>query len=202
MAFVVTLVTTKSNSDHPNFATWSRSLDANVVYERFPELTGISVPNIIEQGVNELINPSAGFITEEVSDNEDGSVRTTVTTWESQQDYLDAMEKANASKSYAGNITCNTSSTIVTGNGTTFTVNCSVGSTIQSYNITSDSKEELGVISSIESDTSLTLESNAAFNVSDLRAGLSYDPVKPLAFLQLLYQKTYPVTTEITFANV
>ena len=77
----------------------------------------------------------------------------------------------NANDPGTGTITCSTSSTTVTGSGTSFTTQLAVGSSI--YN---SADVIIGSVASIASDTSLTLTANAAVAVT----GSSFQYVAPV----------------------
>lgn len=208
MAFVVTSVTTKNNPSAPDFDVWvSTILDPNVVYAEYPDLTGQSITMLVDNEVTTLIdNADQGFISQESSASNDNSVWTLVTTWESQADYLNAMARGLSGSAPIGELTGNiisaTDSATVTGINTVFTSNLSVGNIVLVGNVDGNNNlNTIGTVSSIISDTSLTLESNAAYTVNDRRYS-KYEKPTVLAFVQNLYDTTYPVTVETTFANV
>ena len=206
MAFVVTSVTTKINPSAPDFDVWTSSvLDPNVVYAEYPDLTGQSIPTLISNQVSQLIdNAEQGFISQESSASDDNSVWTLVTTWESQTEYLNAMDRGvygpESISAPQGNIISASDSTTVTGINTAFTSNLSVGDIIFIINI-DGTVSNIGTVSSIEADTSLTLESNAGYTINNKRYD-KYQKQTVLAFIQNLYNQAYPVTEEITYANV
>lgn len=206
MAFVVTSVVTKTVAGAPDFDTWTNSmLDPDVVYAEYPNLRGMTMGDIVNNQVNTFIeNAENGFISQESISSDDGSVWTLKTVWESQGDYEAAMTSGRVGivDATPGNIVCATDSTTVTGINTFFTTNLSVGDSIVIGNINGDNNlHTIGTISSIESDTSLTLESNAAYNINNRRYN-KLEKVTALAFIQDLYNAAYPVTEETTYANV
>ena len=210
MAFVVTSVMTKPITDIPDFDVWvSTILDPNVVYAEYPDLVGTSLPSLITQEVSELIdNADQGFVSQESTSSADGAVWTLVTTWNSQADYNFSMNKGQYvdydNDDTPGNITTSNTSTTVIGINTYFTSNLKVGQEIgvPVFHIPNIDTVLVGTVSSIESDTSLTLITNATISVEDRAYFKSFGKKTPLAFIQDLYNATYPMTTEITYANV
>lgn len=204
MAFVVTNTNTKQKDDL-DFSTWLNTvLDPNLVYAQYPELTGLSMAAIVDAERTALVaNVTAGFVSEESFLSADETVATEITTWESQPDYENAVKKVLGREPIrqSGNITCSTDSRTVTGISTHFQSNLSINDTITSYNLANSAMETIGIVASIESDTSLTLNANASFNVTD-KGYVLVTKKSALAFIQDLYNQTYPVTTETTFANV
>lgn len=206
MAFVVTSVMTKGNISDPDFDAWCSSvLDPNVVYAQFPDLTGIPISTIItDETSNNFSNPADGWISDEITVNADKSVWTGVSTWESQEYYLNAINKLNIANSLPetlGNISCTNSSPIVTGTSTNFLTAMQVGDTLTSK--FDSSNVTVGVVASIESNTSLTLVENAAYSIADHRYDNENSSVEPTPynFIMSLYNGTYILTTETTFAN-
>lgn len=209
MAFVVTSVLTKGSVTDPAFDTWvSNIFDANILYEKFPDLAGTAPAQVINQQVADLVSvPAQGFIGDEVTVNDDGSVTTYVSTWESQADYEFSMTKGEL-KDYSldatpGTITVSNVSTTVTGTNTYFTTNLVVGDTI-TIKTTVDPVDRdifIGNVVNIESDTSLTLDNNSVATAENREYSKVFKET-PLAFMQNLYNSTYSTTTETTFANV
>lgn len=209
MAFVVTYKNTKQVSDAPDFDAWvSTILDPDVVYAEYPDLSGVSMPDIVSDQVSELIdNVSQGFVSQESTVSDDDTVWTLVTTWESQADYNLSHNKGQYvdydNDDTPGNITTSNVSTTVVGINTYFTSNLKVGQEIGVPVFAANVDTAIvGTVSSIESDTSLTLTANANLSVEDRAYFKSFSKKTALAFIQDLYNATYPVTTETTFANI
>ena len=210
MAFVVTQKNTKQVSDAPNFDAWvSTILDPDVVYAEYPDLSGVSMPDIVSDQVTELIdNVGQGFVSQESTNSDDDTVWTLVTTWESQADYNFSHNKGQYvdydNDDTPGNITTSNVSATVIGINTYFTSNLKVGQEIRCPVFTTPNVDTvlIGTVSSIESDTSLTLTANANFSVEDRAYFKTFGKKTALAFIQDLYNATYPVTTETTFANI
>lgn len=209
MAFVVTAVTTKGNISDPDFDVWSSSvLDPNIVYSEFPTLLGVPIPDLINDSIDNVVNNVAqGFISEESTVSDDGSIWTLITTWSSQEDYFKSLDRANFSKGETrsdvdiGRITCSTTSKTVTGTDTPFNEVLQPGNKIIKTALNVDDNIEIGTVASIESNTSLTLESNSIIDATDVKWG--YDSIQsPLSFIQNLYNTSYSKTTETTFGNI
>ena len=73
---------------------------------------------------------------------------------------------------YGGTITCSTGSAVVTGVGTSFTGNISGGDEFEAINPATGEWAILGFVSSVDSDTQITLFSNAAFTVQSTDNGI------------------------------
>lgn len=210
MAFVVTQKNTKQVSDAPDFDAWvSTILDPDVVYAEYPDLSGVNIQSIVSDQVSELIdNVSQGFVSQESTVSDDDTVWTLVTTWESQADYNFSHGKGQYvdydNDDTPGNITTSNVSATVVGINTYFTSNLKVGQEISvpAFITPNVDSAVMGTVASIESDTSLTLTANANFTVEDRAYFKSFSKKTALAFIQDLYNATYPVTTETTFANV
>src|SRR6056300_1433279 len=152
MAYKVTSITTKSNISDPDFDVWYKTmLDPNVVYNKFPNLTGQSIQSIIEDDINTINDPTTGFIGQEMSAN--NSTYTLVTTYEHQSNVIiEPLEE-----SCFGNILFTKNSEIVTGTNTYFTSDLEIGDTLIAKLQRSNAFIGIGKVASIESDTSLTL---------------------------------------------
>ena len=100
----------------------------------------------------------------------------------------------------SGTITIATNTPTVVGVGTTFLTDAEVGGYI--HHINGDNQDvTLGLVQSIESDTSLTLEDNPEYTME----GLTYhvEPkISVLAFLQQQYHALHPVTTTIDAVEI
>lgn len=218
MPYQITSVMTKNSADDPNFDEWLASLDSGFLDSEYPEWTGNTPSEVVSSMVGTHINdPATGFISEESSVNDDNTVWTWTSLWESQSAWFSSQEKGeyntvvDKSKRPAGNITASTTSATITGVGTSFLTDVSVTDTIfergglgynpPDPNETSDPWEVLGVVKSIESDTSLTLTANSAH---DIESSWYYiEPKKSaLVYLQNLYDETYPKTVTTTEANI
>lgn len=204
MAFVVTFKNTFSEVP-PIFSTWcSDILDPNIVYNKFPEFTGQSISSIVESQENTNVKvPSQGFIGEENYVSDDNLVYTLIRTWESQQDFLNSQIQ-QMTEWLPGTISTSNNSVTVTGTNTYFLSNCKVGQTLSIKN-DADLKTNPGIgkISSIESDTSLTLESATIYAINDRQFNIRYEKYSAVVpFIAQLYNEAYPCTTEITYANV
>jgi hypothetical protein len=79
---------------------------------------------------------------------------------------------ANYTSGTGNIVTANTGSTTITGSGTAFTTQLFVGNAL--YNT---SESLIGIISSIESDTSLTLQSNSLVNISNTAFRFAPQPI-------------------------
>lgn len=212
MAFVVTSVSTKTIPDAPDFDVWvDNILDPNIVYSKFPDLEGQNITSIINHDVSTYVdNADQGFVSQESYSNDDNTIWTLITTWENQDTFLTSMSKAHfsfrAQQPISGTATAVNTSPIFTGNGTLFTTELSIGSNVGTVSGITGHWRPAGTVASIESDTSLTLTSNSLINTYDRPVFLNTldkdDEITVLAFIQNLYNETYPVTVEITYANV
>ena len=215
MAYQVTSVTTKANISDPDFYVWYETmLDPNVVYNKFPNLTGQSISSIVKDEIDKLNDPTKGFISEEVSVSNDNLVFTLITTYEHQSNVI--IEPVE--ESYSGNILFTKGSAIVTGANTYFTSELEIGDKLVAKLQRANGFIGIGEVASIESDTSLTLTAEAKVPLDwdnkmdewglprDYMINTSIVKVlkkqTPLSFIQDLYHATYSVTEETTFANV
>lgn len=204
MSFEVT-ATLSGNVDVPAFVDWvSTVLDANIVYAQYPELNGQSISSIILEQIDTFTGDGADGLISINQTKTDSSI-VLVTTYESQDVYETNRKKAFGymPTKQPGNLNCSTDNVVVTGLSTYFTSNLEVGEEILSFDISTNAIGSIGRIASIESDTSLTLETNAAFNVSDKgynSGNITGEPV--LVWLQNLYEETYNLARETTFANM
>lgn len=225
MAYQVTSVTTKGNVSDPDFYVWYETmLDPNVVYNKFPNLTGQSISSIVKDEIDKLYDPTNGFISQEVSVSDDNSVFTLVTTYEHQSNVtVDPIPTSNLdipiqTESCSGNILFTKDSASVTGANTYFTSELEIGDKLFAKLQRANVFFGIGEVASIESDISLTLTAEARIPLNwdnkmdewglprDYIINTSYVKVlenqTPLSFIQDLYHATYSVTTEITYANV
>ena len=218
MPYQITSVMTKNSADDPNFDEWLASLDSGFLDSEYPEWSGNTPSEVVSAITGNFINdPAAGFISEESSVNDDNTVWTWTSLWESQDAWFESQDKGefditiDRSKRPIGNITASTTSDVITGAGTSFLTDVSVTDTLfergglgdnpADPTAITDPWEVLGVVKSVESNTSLTLTTNSAHNIES-----SWYYVEPrksaLAYLQNLYDETYPKTVTITEANI
>ena len=205
MAYQVTHINTPQTDNPPAFDDWVETLDSSVM-SNYPDYSDPS--SVLSSFVPSIVYDAAqGFISETVTTDDNG-VTTLVQLWESQADYDASINRANYSDDRGsgylpiGNINCQTDSVTVTGIDTQFLTDLKSGDIIQTGDASNDNlSTNIGTIASISSDTELTLTSNAAFNAVDQKFAIEWI-VSPLAYLQDLYNQTYPVTTTATFANV
>ena len=224
MAFQVTIVTTKTVPDSPDFDVWASSiLDPNIVYAEYPELTGQSIESIINNDQAISFDPENGFVNEESYSNDDDSVKTLTTTYESQLDYEKNTYNTHGHVEFKiGSISAANVETIgtslwdsesnvppdtltVTGENTLFTEDLKVGDKIATNSkIVPNLNRLVGTVASIESDTRLTLTSESSITTLNRPYCVLKDTAKlsVMQFIQNLYNETYPVTVEITYANV
>lgn len=193
-------ITSTYDAEPPDFATWSSDiLDPNVVWNKFPQYSGIPISTIVTEKMSIENDVASGFISEYVTFDTDSLRKVLITDWETQADYIKSLKKVGSNPYYTpGNITCNTSSITVVGVNTYFSSNLSIGEYLTVYDVDSNSSVDVGQIASIESDTSLTLENNASLNVTSV----PYTSLPVMSFIKNLYHQTYPFTLEITYANV
>lgn len=225
MAYVITSVITKGNVSDPDFDVWYKTiLDPNVVYNKFPDLTGQSIESIIQSQPALNLDPTSGFISQDTSTSDDGQSVTTVTTFESQEDFLNRFP-SEAGEQMPGNISFSNNSAKITGTNTYFTTNLEIGDHIIAKLKLTGKKPILGQVASIESDTSLTLTANTTMpekwdeTMDQLGLPRDYSPTvpylrvtasersligepEPIEFIKNLYNETYPFTVETNFANV
>ena len=196
MAYQVTFVNTKNNSDDPEFPDWVGTLSDDYLNPLYPELNGATPTDVLD-AVPNAMDPANGFISATNTISDDGAVHTLVELWDSQESYetfkniIDPLLDANCN---VGTISCSITSTTVTGTGTNFTHLV--------YNdmlLTSDGTV-IGNIASITSDSSLTLQSNASRDLTN-NSGWEVGH-KPNALTYLHNQYPDTGTTEVTTANV
>lgn len=207
MPYVATTVTTKHNPLDPDFEEWVNNiLDPNVVWAEYPETAGNSIAQIVSRGLQDEANDVVeGFVSREFTNNDENSVWTMVATYES-EDAFRKLSEDDGDGYRNSNITCNTSSPIVTGNGTKFTKWCQIGTELTRGLVPDDKSTvvSIGTIASIESDTSLTLTSNANINLQNKKYSVDLENFRPSVFnfIKNLYNQTYVSSIETTFANV
>ena len=203
MPFQVTTITTKNSPDDPDFLLWL-STQSSSILDPWPQYAGQDPVTVIQNFTDETVyNPVVGFVSTDVSVNEDTGVTTEVQIWESQDAYMKSFtNEMEGTTNYQinGNISCNTDSNIVTGTNTKFTDHVANSIVLSALTVGGDSVE-IGTISSIESNTSLTLNSNAAYNIDNKRFNIIQPPTVKLALYEIYFNQ-YPTQTEITFANV
>lgn len=205
MPYQVTYINTPQTENPPGFTEWLATLDSSVMVD-YPEYSdAVSVVNSFVPET--VLDPSKGFISETVTTDDNG-VTTLVALWESQEDWEASVNRATWKRTPilpTGNINCQTDSVTVTGLGTAFTTELQSGDILYTADLSQDAsgavKKNIGTISSISSDTELTLASNAEFVVNNLKFGIVIKQTA-LNYLQDLYNQTYPTTTEVTYANV
>ena len=205
MPYQVTYINTPQTENPPGFTEWLATLDSSVMVD-YPEYS--DAVSVVNSFVPETVNdPSKGFISETVTTDDNG-VTTLVSLWESQEDWEASVTRATyeqTPRNPTGNISCQTDSVTVTGLGTAFTTELQSGDILRTADLSQDAsgavKKNIGTISSISSDTELTLASNAEFVVNNLKFGIVIKQTA-LNYLQDLYNQTYPTTTEVTYANV
>jgi len=205
MPYQVTYINTPQTENPPGFTEWLATLEPSVMAD-YPEYS--DAVSVVNSFVPETVyDPSKGFISETVATDDNG-VTTLVVLWESQEDYEASRIRASFEQTpdtTTGNISCQTDSVTVTGLGTAFTTELESGDILFTSDLSQDASgaviKNIGTISSISSDTELTLASNAEFVVNKLRFGIVVKQTA-LNYLQDLYNQTYPTTTEITYANV
>lgn len=207
MPYQVTYINTPQTENPPGFAEWLATLEPSVMAD-YPEYSdAVSVVNSFVPET--VLDPSKGFISETVTTDDNG-VTTLVALWESQEDWEASVTRATfeqTPRTPTGNISCQTDSVTVTGLGTAFTTELESGDILFTADISQDPSgavlyyKNIGTISSVISDTELTLASNAGFVVNNLKFGIFVKPTA-LNYLQDLYNQTYPTTTEVTYANV
>lgn len=205
MPYQVTYINTPQTENPPGFTEWLATLEPSVMAD-YPEYSdAVSVVNSFVPET--VLDPSKGFISETVTTDDNG-VTTLVTFWESQEDWEASVTRATFERTPSdttGNISCQTDSVTITGLGTAFTTELQSGDILYTADLSQDAsgavKKNIGTISSISSDTELTLASNAEFVVNNLKFGIVIKQTA-LNYLQDLYNQTYPTTTEVTYANV
>jgi hypothetical protein len=203
MPFQVTYTTSSAGVDPDalSIGDYVATLDDSVLAD-YPEYAGMTPREAFYADV-EQPDPSAGWISDSVTTSEDGLTVTQVTLWDSEQDWQNFLIGKSMARSPGvgtGTITASSDSTTITGTGTLFT------SELQQYDrirvANGDSKMILGTVSSIESDTSLTLKENAAASVTDVGFGKWGKPTF-VGFIEEMHQAAYPgPTTTVTTATV
>jgi len=204
MAFQVTKVTTKADISAPNLTEWLNSLPDDYLAADYPTTAGQTPSEFVSDFVtNEVYTPSKGFISEENASSEDKSVWTSVTLWDSQADY--EADLANGSKDtqpITGTVSASNTSATVTGTGTAFTTDLFVGANLTA-GFDNLSTAYIGVVESIESDTSLTLVAASANNMPDKAIYVMNDDGDAYEFLLTTYNNDVSTANVVTtFANV
>jgi hypothetical protein len=204
MAFIRTIVNTKQNKDAPDYSTWLNNLDSSTISE-FPEYAGMTPLDAVASLSNniEFNQRSRGLVSVDKFASDESS--TLVETWENYDSYIQAGLSGDANNRI-GNISCSTSSNIVTGHEGIFDQRrkfLMVGSVVCRFNYDTNTATEIGTVSSIDSNTSITLTSNAKFDI-DNRIAYCEQPSSQLllSHLNKLYQTEHPFTTTITEANI
>ena len=196
MAYQVTFVNTKNNSDDPEFPDWVGTLSDDYLNPLYPELNGATPTDVLD-AVPNAMDPANGFISSQFTVSADGTVGTLVELWDSQESYetfKNTIDPAPDTNCNVGTISCSTTSTTVTGTGTNFTHLVYNDALFTSGGIV------IGNVASVANDSSLTLQSNASGDLTDNSEWVVGH--KPSALIYLHLQYPYTVTTEITTANV
>ena len=205
MPYQITYTTTFANGAPP-YDEWVAAQTSKIFPTELMEQVGTKTPiEVLNSRVTEVTDPSKGFISSTITSA--GNVNTLVELWETQADAIAAQDvRPITLTSAAGTIAGAANSDIITGTGTSFTTDAPVGYVfvVTLSNVLATS---IGIIKSVESDTSLTLVNPvSATNVGvDTFDGLTYIaeyPTAPSNFLYSTYSNTYIVSTEVTTANI
>lgn len=204
MAFQVTKVTTKSDISAPNLTEWLNSLPDDYISSDYPTTAGQTPAEFVSDFVTtNVYTPSKGFISEENASSEDKTVWTSVTLWDSQADYeADIANGIRAEAPIAGTSTASNTSATLTGTGTSYTTDLFVGANLTA-GFNDFTTSHIGVVASIESDTSLTLVAPSANNIPDKPIYVMNDDTDAYTFLLTEYNNEVSTGTVVTtFANV
>lgn len=206
MAYQVTYTMNVAEFDAnvPSMEEFISTLDGSILND-YPQYDGMSLQQAYNTDATaHMADASHGFISETLESNDDQTTNTLVHLWESQQDY----EDYNLFRQYGdianlkvgtGTVSSTTGSAVVTGAGTAFTTEFK-----ENYTVVVDSsgtKVELGTVSSVDSDTQMTLKSTSAVSVTDVVFGVR--PQMTLSgYISKLLSEQHPYDTNLTFANV
>ena len=170
MSYQITYTNTKNQVSDPSFPEWVSSLEPDYLNALYPELDGATPEQVLENVVEESLDPAEGFISSENTVSDDGAVSTLVELWESQAAYDASRKIANPeidSNCNVGTITFSTTSNTVTGTGTQFN-HMIFGDKIVIYNPDQPSTPGAFTVSSVTNYTSLTLQSNTEIDMTDV----------------------------------
>lgn len=199
MAYQVTITTTFADIPvQPSIGDWIATQPDSVL-DAYPEYAGMTPTEAFYADVAKFFgDPSEGYISEELSTTDTHSYL--VTLWEDQASY----NAHNLKKQYkypaqlgdsTGTISCSTSGTSVTGTGTLFTTEYKVNDTIRAN--VDGSRTTIGTVASIESDTSMTLTTNAISNLTNQAFGCN-PQLNFSAYMHQQYDLVYDTSTGVT----
>ena len=193
MAYQVTYTTTFQANAVP-YDEWVASQNPSTLAEY-----GSPNPTVVFEDQIKLLDPANGFISEEKTEND--NTITISQLWESEELYNSSRDRFVQG---TGTITKVDGSTTISGTGTSFTTELSVGAEL--YNCFTGNGHGLhSKVVSIESDTSLTVDpafgscTNAAFDFKDA-SDVSREATTNA--LYNLYASTNIVSSNTTYANV
>lgn len=201
MAYQITFTTTFADGAPP-YDVWIESQPSSIFTGDIAiQAAGKTPAQILASRMTSYTDPAKGFISSTVTT--EGNINRLVELWESQEDVILA-RKSVIKDNPVGTIAGAVDSNVITGTGTTFTTDVAVGSQITEI---TDRETIIGIVKSIESNTSLTLINPLTLGQIGVEnfSGLSYRvdyPSGPADFLYQTYANTYIVSIDVTTANI
>ena len=205
MSYQVTYTTVYA-PNAPGQDAWLLTLDSSILSSFSSlEVQSRTPAEIMDSRINDITDPALGFISSTI--NKDGDTVILTETWESESAYIAAQNQIKISAA-TGSITYTSPGPTVTGSGTSFTSEVSVGDEL--FIIDNIDGVDVGttlgaLVQSIESDTSLTLNTNPMDYVAIDAHNHAFEVRKPqniANYLAELFSNTYVISTNITTANV
>ena len=199
MAYQVTRVNTRP-ADKMDFDAWLAQQDPAVLLADFPD-AGDNFTEILSADANDLPKISVnGFVSETVTVSDDGLTTTQVEVWESQEQFENLL-RINEPR-LLGNANCNTSSPVVTGIDTEWTANALlIGDVLHYWNVDASAAAKLGKISSVDSNTQITLEANATTTLVDKKI-YAFLEMDAGSHIWAEYHAYLGSTTSVSYANI
>jgi hypothetical protein len=205
MSYQVTYTTVYA-PNAPDWDAWLLTLDSGILSSFSSlEVQSRTPAEIMDSRINDITNPALGFISSTVS--KDGDTVTLIETWETEAAYITAQKQIKISAA-SGSITYTSPGPTVIGSGTAFTSEVSVGDEL--FIIDNIDGVDVGMslgalVQSIESDTSLTLNTDPLEYVANDAHNHAFEVRKPqniANYLAELFSNTYVLSTNITTASI
>ena len=205
MSYQVTYTTVYA-PNAPDWDAWLLTLDSGILSSFSSlEVQSRTPAEIMNSRINDITDPALGFISSTAS--KDGDTVTLIEVWESETAYITAQKQIKIS-SASGSITYTSPGPTVIGSGTAFTSEVSVGDEL--FIIDNIDGVDVGttlsaLVQSIESDTSLTLNTDPLEYVPIDAHNHAFEVRKPqniANYLAELFSNTYVLSTNITTASI
>lgn len=200
--------------DAPAYDEWATNLDTDTLEDlavstnqiprylekivEYRRLVGTKTPHdVITDNVEKILDPGLGFVSSDMSN--DSNTVILIEDWESATSYESAQKLLKVDPA-TGTITCQENSVTVNGTDTLFLTEVSINDDI--YVTTNNETAFLGTVSSIESNTVLTLaKANGITDLTDFVFSI-YENQFCANFLVQVYNALYVESTEIVKTEI